>query len=158
MKLILIALTAVILIGCRTSSETFDRQTEIDRETLEHLDFQKQTASSVLDSILSRFNATIKKTERHYAPPDSAGNQAVVAETEYDINLEGETTAVSQKTTRQDTNLTDDKKARETGKKIETGVKQTDSRLLRPPQWLVVVALMILIIGIIYKYRKKICS
>lgn len=156
MKLIIIILLALILTSCRTTTDAFSRRTEINREMLERLELQKQTKTSVLDSLLSHYKATIKKTERHYAPPDSTGQQPIISETEYDIELEGEETAISNKNTNSQTNLSDDKKKIDTGKQIENQDKKTDSRLFRPPKWMIVVFFILLAIGIIYKCRKMI--
>lgn len=156
MKLIIIILLALILTGCRTTTDTFSRRTEINQEMLERLELQKQTNTSVLDSLLSHYKATIKKTERHYALPDSTGQQPIISETEYDIELEGEETAISNKKTNSQTNLSDDKKKIDTGKQIENQDKKTDSRLFRPPKWMIVAFFILLAIGIIYKCRKMI--
>lgn len=156
MKLVFIILSTLILTGCRTTSDAFSRETEINRETLERLELQKQTNTSVLDSLLSHYKATIKKTERHYAPPDSTGQQPIISETEYDIELEGEETAISNRKTNSQADLSNDKKAIDTGKQIEKQDKKTDSRLFRPPKWMITVLFIILVIGIIYKCRKMI--
>lgn len=156
MKLIFIILLTLILTACRTTSDTFSRNTEINREMLECLELQKQANTSVLDPLLSRYKATIKKTERHYAPPDSTGQQPIISETEYDIELEGEETAISNKKTNSQANLSNDKKKTDTGKQIEHQDKKTDSRLFRPPKWMITAFFILLVIGIIYKYRKMI--
>lgn len=156
MKLILIILSTLILTGCRSTSDTFSRETEINREALERLDFQKQTNTSVLDSLLSRYKATIKKTERHYAPPDSTGNQPIISETEYNIELEGEDTTISNQKVNSQVDLSNNKKNTDTGKQTENMDKKTDSRLFRPPKWMIAVFFIILVIGIIYKCRKMI--
>ncbi len=156
MKLIIIILLALILTGCRTTTDTISRRTEINREMLERLELQKQTNTSVLDSLLSHYKATIKKTERHYAPPDSTGQQPIISETEYDIELEGEETAISNKKTNSLADLSNDKKKTDTGKQIENKDKETDSRLFRPPKWMIVALFILLAIGLIYKCRKMI--
>lgn len=156
MKLIFIILLTLILTACRTTSDAFSRNTEINREMLERLELHKQANTSVLDSLLSRYKATIKKTERQYAPPDSTGQQPIISETEYNIELEGEETAISNKKTNSQANLSNDKKKTDTGKQIEHQDKKTDSRLFRPPKWMIAVFFILLIIGIIYKCRKMI--
>ncbi|WP_099463408.1 hypothetical protein [Parabacteroides provencensis] len=156
MKLTIIILLALILTGCRTTTDTFSRRTEINREMLERLELQKQTNTSVLDSLLSRYKATIKKTERHYAPPDSTGQQPIISETEYNIELEGDETAISNQNINSQADLSNNKKSIDTSKQIENQNKKTDSRLFRPPKWMIVVLFIILVIGIIYKCRKMI--
>lgn len=156
MKQIFIILLVLTLTSCRTTSDTYSRETEINRKTLERLDFQKQTNTSVLDSLFSHYKATIKKTERRYAPPDSTGQQPIISETEYNIELEGDETAISNKKTNSLADLSNDKKKTDTGKQIENKDKETDSRLFRPPKWMIVALFILLAIGLIYKCRKMI--
>ena len=154
MRVKLFILFSLILTACRTTSETLNRDSDINRETLEHLEFHKRTNSSVLDSLLSHYRATIKKTERFYAPPDSFGNQPIISETRYDIELEGKETAISNKKAENETDLSNDKKKNDIRKQIEYQDKKTDSRLLKPPRWMIATLSIILVIGIIYKCRK----
>ncbi|MBP3517772.1 MAG: hypothetical protein J6K31_05100 [Parabacteroides sp.] len=154
MVLKLFILFFLILTACRTASETSNRDSEISRETLERLELHKQTNSSVLDSLLSHYRATIKKTERFYAPPDSIGNQIVISETQYDIELEGEETTISNQKKENRTGLSNDQKENDIRKQIEHQDKKTDSRLFKPPRWMIATLSIILAIGIIYKCRK----
>lgn len=154
MKLKLFILFSLILTACQTTSETLNRDSEINRETLERLEFHKRTNSSVLDSLLSHYRATIKKTERFYAPPDSIGHQPIISETQYNIELEGEETAISNKKAENKTDLSNDKKKTDIHKQIEYQDKKTDSRLFKPPRWIIAVLSIILVTGIIYKCRK----
>lgn len=155
MKLTIITLFALLLAGCRTSSETFNRQEEINRETLERLTIQQQTSSSVLDSILSRYKATILKTERIYSRPDSTGSQAIISETEYKVDLEGEKQTITAKKKDQNTDLINDKTEQVTDRISEARDKETDSRLFKPPSWLVASFFIILVISIFLYCRKR---
>ncbi|WP_347146294.1 hypothetical protein [Parabacteroides goldsteinii] len=154
MKLKLFILFTLILTACRTTSETLNRDSDTNRKMLERLEFHKQTNSSVLDSLLSHYKATIKKTERFYAPPDSIGNQPIISETQYDIELEGDETAISNKKSENKTDLNNDKKKDDIRKQIEYQDKKTDRRIFKPPQWMIATFFIILVIGIIYKCRK----
>lgn len=155
MKLTIITLLVLFLVGCRTSSETFNRQKEINQETVERLTIQQQNTSSVLDSILSRYKATILKTERIYSRTDSTGSQAIISETEYKVDLEGERQTITTRNNDQNTNLTGDKTENETIRINEAREKETDSRLFKPPAWLVAAFFIILIISIFLYCRKR---
>lgn len=159
MKLASILLAILFFSGCRTTQEVFTRQSKINEELTEHLDIQRKTSAAVLDSILSHYNATVSKLERQYALPDSSGYQAVISETEYHIDLIGETTTIRNRDTFQQEVLSNDVKLTTAGQKNESKGKKTDNRLFRPPQWFFVSFLILLVIGIIYyTYRKSICS
>lgn len=155
MKLTIIILSVLFLVGCRTSSETFNRQEEIHRETVERLTIQEQNTSTVLDSILSRYKATILKIERTYSLPDSTGCQAIISETEYKVDLEGDKQTITTRNKNQNTNLTSDKTENATVRINEAGDKETDSRLFRPPSWLVAALFIILVISIFLYCRKR---
>ena len=155
MKLTIITFSVLFLTGCRTSSETSNRQKEINQETVERLTIQQQKTSSVLDSILSRYKATILKTERIYSLPDSTGSQAIISETEYKVDLEGERQTITTRNNDQNTNLTGDKTENDAVRINEARDKETDSRLFKPPSWLVAAFFIILVISIFLYCRKR---
>lgn len=155
MKLTVITLLALFLASCRTSSETFNRQEELNRETFERLTIQQQNTSSVLDSILSRYKATILKTERIYSCPDSTGSQAIISETEYKVDLEGEKQTITAKNKNQNSALINDKTEQVTDRISEARDKETDSRLFKPPSWLVAAFFIILVISVFLYCRKR---
>lgn len=155
MKLIITALLTFVLIGCRTSSEAFARQEEVNRESLERLSIREQSTSSVLDSILSRYKATIKKTERIYGLPDSTGSQPIISETEYKVDLAGEKTTITAHNEDRNANLTNDKTENQISRIDESKDKETDSRLFKPPSWLTAIFFILLIISVFLYFRNK---
>lgn len=155
MRLTIIVLLALFLTGCRTSSETFNRQEELNRETFERLTIQQQNTSSVLDSILFRYKATILKTERIYSCPDSTDSQAIISETEYKVDLEGEKQTITAKNKNQNSALINDKTEQVTDRISEARDKETDSRLFKPPSWLVAAFFIILVISVFLYCRKR---
>lgn len=155
MRLTVIVLLALFLTGCRTSSETFNRQEELNRETFERLTIQQQNTSSVLDSILFRYKATILKTERIYSCPDSTDSQAIISETEYKVDLEGEKQTITTKNKNQNSALINDKTEQVTDRISEARDKETDSRLFKPPSWLVAAFFIILVISVFLYCRKR---
>lgn len=155
MRLTVIVLLALFLTGCRTSSETFNRQEELNRETFERLTIQQQNTSSVLDSILFRYKATILKTERIYSCPDSTDSQAIISETEYKVDLEGEKQTITAKNKNQNSALINDKTEQVTDRISEARDKETDSRLFKPPSWLVAAFFIILVISVFLYCRKR---
>lgn len=152
MRLVVILLMSIVCVCCRTTSETSSREAKINNQTWEYSEMQKQSASAILDSILSRYKATIRKIERNYSIPDTAGNQYIISETESDIELNQETTNIINHSQNTDINVFDNKKEIETGQQTEYQNKEIDSHIFKPPKWLIV-ALLILIV-ILYKYRK----
>lgn len=156
MKLISTILLALTLTACRTSSEVYTRQEEINREAFDRLMIEQQNTSSYLDVILSKYKATIKKTERLYAPPaDSTGYQAIISETEYDIKLKGDKKITSGKEDKLNTTLVNDKLSKDTLLMNTARNKESDSRILKPPNWFTAIFFILLIISVFFFFRKK---
>lgn len=156
MKLTITILAILLFSGCRATQKVYTRQAELNKELVENLNVQRQTSAMVLDSILSYYNAKVTKTERLYTLPDSTGQQAVISETEYNVDLSGKITTLRNQNNNQHVALVNDKKMKETGRQYENCDEKTDSRLFHPPEWFYVSFLILVVTGIIFykKYTK----
>ena len=80
----------ILLLGCRTSSGTYNHVTTQDFISASSENNIKFRSAATLDSLLSKYRAKIKIVEKFYSEPDSNGLQSVLFDRVYDMDIETE--------------------------------------------------------------------
>lgn len=158
MKLIISILSVILLMGCKTASSNYNKESRYSSELIESTSIQRIGTQFSVDSFLHKYKVKINGIQRVYGVPDSAGVQPIISENNYTIDLVGDKQYINKLSNHSNLNLKDDKKKTNQGDLNESGRNDTDNRIFRPPEWSYYVFGLILILFIIYKTKKTFSS